>query len=110
MYWASWPGNQHSRNIAGNPNIFVVVYRSNAGEGDGLGVYLEMTARELTRSAEIAAARRIYTTDFGEDLSHEPFKGGCPRRLYKAVPRRVWCNTDAYIRGNFVDKRREIVA
>jgi hypothetical protein len=110
MNWASWTDNQHSRNITTNPHVFVAVYRSNAPEGEGLGIYLKMMARELTRPEEIADARHIYITDFGETLGHEPFRGECPRRLYKAVPHRVWCNTDAYIGGNFVDKRREIAA
>lgn len=108
LYWASWPRNQHSRNIALNPRIFVVVYKSNAQEGEGFGMYLEMAARKLTRPAEIAAARQVYTTDFGENLNHEPFAAGCPRRLYKAVPQRIWHNTDAYIKGNFIDVRREV--
>jgi len=76
MYWASWPGNQHSRNIADNPSIFVVVYKSNAQEGMGLAYIWKWL----------------------------------PASLSKAIPRCIWCNADAYIQGNFVDKRREIVA
>jgi Pyridoxamine 5''-phosphate oxidase. len=108
LYWASWPGNQHSLNLVHDSRIFVVAYNSTAPEGDGIGIYLEMTARKLTRPSEIAAARRVYTTNFGENLDHEPFANGCPRRLYKATPMRIWHNSDSYIQGNFIDVRREV--
>lgn len=108
LYWASWPKNQHSQNITLSPDIFVVVYDSRAPEGDGIGIYLEMTAKMLTGKTDIEKARRVYATDFGESLLHEPFTGECPRRLYKATPRKLWFNSDAYIKGNFIDVRREI--
>ncbi|HTH71910.1 MAG TPA: pyridoxamine 5'-phosphate oxidase family protein [Candidatus Pristimantibacillus sp.] len=110
LYWASWPKNQHSQNVAHDPRIFVVSYDSRATEGDGLGIYMEMTAKMLTGKREIEQARKIYTTNFGEDLQHEPFTGKCPRRLYKATVQKIWFNSDAYIKGNFVDIRREVTA
>jgi hypothetical protein len=108
LYWASWPRNQHSCNIARDPRIFVVVYDSRTPEGEAIGLYLEMQAKMLTGKREIAQARKIYTTTFGEDLTHEPFKGICPRRLYKATPHNIWHNDDAYIQGNFVDVRKQL--
>jgi general stress protein 26 len=39
FYWASWTKNQHSRNIAHNHHVFVVVFDSKAPEGDGVGLY-----------------------------------------------------------------------
>lgn len=108
LYWASWPGNQHSRNIACDPHIFVVLYDSHASEGEGFGLYLQMEARMLCSKQAISRARRVYTTTFGEDLTHEPFTGDCPRRLYKAMPRKLWCNSDGYIQDNFIDIRREL--
>lgn len=107
LYWASWPKNQHSQNIALNPDVFAVIYDSRASEGDGIGIYMQMTAEILTRESQIKQARTIYTTNFGEN-SHNPFTGECPRRLYKAAPRKLWFNSDAYIKGNFIDVRREI--
>ncbi len=108
LYWASWPKNQHSRNIAHNPRIFVVAYDSRAAEGDGIGIYLEMSAKMLSGKREIEQGRKMYKTNFGENLAHEPFTGACPRRLYKAAAHKAWYNSDAYIKGNFVDVRREI--
>lgn len=108
LYWASWPKSQHSINIANNPQIFVVIYRSDAPEGEAVGLYLEMRARQLRTATAIEPARRVYTTNFGEDLSHEPFKGSCPRRLYKAAPIRVWVNDDDVYRSGFIDVRRQL--
>jgi general stress protein 26 len=78
LYWASWPNNQHSRNIASNPRIFVVLYDSHAPEGEATGLYMEMTARVLSSKRAIAQGRKVYTTNFGENLTHEPFAGECP--------------------------------
>ena len=108
LYWASWPQNQHSQNIAHNPSVFAVVYDSRAKEGAGIGVYMQMTAKLLTQKDDVVWARGIYTTNFGENLQHEPFLGECPRRLYKAVPHKIWRNTDDYVKGNFVDVRRAV--
>lgn len=108
LYWASWPKSQHSLNIAQRPDIFVVVYDSGAKREEGSGLYLKMTAKVLTGRAEIAKARQIRNSDFGENLQHEPFIGECPRRLYKAVSQKIWQNIDAAIDGNFIDSRREI--
>lgn len=109
LYWASWPKNQHSRNIAHTPHIFAVVYDSTASGDDALGLYMEMTARMLTKTLEIEQARTVYITNFGENLEHGPFIGECPRRLYKATVRKIWYNSDDYIDGNFIDVRRKIM-
>lgn len=107
LYWASWTKNQHSRNIAHNPRIFVVVYDSHAPEGQAVGLYLEMAAQLVEDRHAVRKARRMYKTTFGETGVHEPFVGECPRRLYKAVPTKLWVNDESFIRGNFVDIRRE---
>ena len=46
---------------------------------------------------------------FGDDPynpsdGHE-YLGDKPRRIYKAVPQKMWLNSDASINGNFVDTR-----
>jgi uncharacterized protein YhbP (UPF0306 family) len=110
LYWASWTQNQHSLNIAASSNIFVTVYDSRTAEGVAVGLYLQMKAKKLTKWPQIEQARRVYTTNFGEDGTHDPFAGTCPRRLYKATPYKIWCNGDDYIRGNFVDVRLPLVA
>lgn len=108
LFWASWTKNQHSRNIADNANLFAVIYDSRTAEGDGLALYLQMTAKVLNQEKEVVQAREFYRTDFGENLKHEPFLGKCPRRLYKAVPLKIWHNANESIRGDIVDVRRSI--
>ena len=108
LYWASWTKSQHSLNIACEPHIFVVVYDTSLPLGQGAALYLRMHARMLHDEDEVSAAMLIYTDRFGEDGSHAAFLGECPRRLYKAAPLQIWCNTDGARGGHFVDKRQLI--
>jgi general stress protein 26 len=108
MYWASTRDGQHSRNIARDNHVFAVIYDSRAAEGAAQGLYLRMQAKMLTKISDISAAKKTYTTDFGEDGRHEPFIGDCERRLYMAVPEEVWTNGDDTKNGQFVDVRFSI--
>ena len=111
LYWVSSRAAQHSRNIAEEPRIFVVVYDSQAPEGTGEGLYLQMRARALDTTSAIKAAKQIYDTSFFthpmED--HVQFLGECPQRIYKALPEKLWRNIDDSDEGHFVDTRRELV-
>jgi len=105
LYWSSDTLSQHSRNIATQPVIFVVLYDSSLPLGEGVGLYLRMEAKELTGEAETERATKIYLDRYGED-GHDPFIGDCPRRIYKATPVQVWTNIAGRRRGHFVDKRK----
>lgn len=110
LYWVSWKENQHSRNIAVNPRIFVVVYDSQVPEGQGEGLYLQMRAHAISDTPELEQAQQVYDLSFFKhDAVHERFLGDCPQRIYKAVPERIWFNVDGQQQGHFVDKRREIM-
>lgn len=85
-----------------------MVYDSRAPEGSGIGLYMEMKAEMLTSRRDVVRARKIYTTNFGENQLHEPFTGECPRRLYRARALKAWHNSDSSVEGNFIDVRREI--
>jgi hypothetical protein len=37
------------------------------------------------------------------------FLGDSPRRLYKAVPEKIWMNTDEKINGYIIDAKVEVV-
>ncbi|HKU18277.1 MAG TPA: pyridoxamine 5'-phosphate oxidase family protein [Candidatus Saccharimonadales bacterium] len=109
LYWVSWRQNQHSRNIAREPRVFVVMYDSSAPEGQGEGLYLQMRAQALGTRREIQAARQTYDTSFfRHPFRHEQFLGNCPQRFYKAVPEYLWYNGDGEADGHFVDVRHAL--
>lgn len=110
MYWVSHTDSQHSKNIASEPRIFVVVYDSTVPEGEGLGIYFKMKAKLLTSAADIRRAKKIYDTSFFKhDFSeHDQFLADCPQGFYKAVPEQIWRNSDTTIDQHFIDARSEV--
>jgi general stress protein 26 len=101
IYWFSDKQNQHSQNVRENEDVFIVIYDSTVPEGDGEGVYIEAKAVELTESKEINSVRKIKK---GEDYEGNPsdFLGDAVRRVYKAVPQRVWMNAAEVNNGVFL--------
>lgn len=112
LYWNSWKENQHSLNIANNPNVFVVIYNSTVAEGTGEGVYIQAKVQMLTEKNEIEAARVLLHKRKNKPSSKlrtpEEFMSEYPRRVYKAVPERMWLNEAGEVNGNYVDKRVEV--
>jgi general stress protein 26 len=101
LYWFSDKQNQHSQNIRENEDVFIVIYDSTVPEGDGEGVYIEAKVVELDDPAEILRARKIKK---GEDYQGSPddFLGNAVRRVYKAIPQRVWMNDAEVKNGLFI--------
>jgi nitroimidazol reductase NimA-like FMN-containing flavoprotein (pyridoxamine 5'-phosphate oxidase superfamily) len=91
IYWFSDKDNQHSRNVRENEDVFIVIYDSTVPEGDGEGVYIEAKAIELNNADEIQFARKLKK---GPDYNHpaDNFLGDATRRVYKAIPQRIWMN------------------
>jgi len=109
FYWASWKENQHSKNIKENNQIFIVIYDSTVLEGTGEGVYIKAKAYELGGVKEISDALSCLDGRVNKK-PHSPqqFLGNMPRRVYKAVPEKVWMNVDGDVNGEHVDKRIEV--
>lgn len=108
IYWFSDKEGQHSKNVRENDNVFIVFYDSTVPEGDGEGVYVQAKAHEVNDPEEVTHARRIKK---GADYSRSPddFLGDAVRRVYKAVPRKVWMNDAEVKDGVFIrDFRVEI--
>jgi nitroimidazol reductase NimA-like FMN-containing flavoprotein (pyridoxamine 5'-phosphate oxidase superfamily) len=107
IYWFSDKQNQHSQNVRANQAVFIVIYDSTVPEGDGEGVYIEAKAYELNDPDEIRLARHIKK---GPDMdAPDDFMGEAVRRVYKAVPQRVWMNDAEVKDGIFIrDYRVEI--
>lgn len=90
IYWFSDKESQHSRNVRANGEVFIVIYDSTVLEGEGAGVYIEATATELDDPEEVRKARAIKN---GPDHdAPDDFIGDAVRRVYKAVPKRMWMN------------------
>jgi uncharacterized protein YhbP (UPF0306 family) len=105
VYWASWPQNQHSRNVDANGQVFITIYDTQATEGSAIGVYIRAIATPLAGTA-LERAKQIYTSRFGEDGKHPAFEEGCVRRLYCAYPEEIWVNDEGRELGQFIDVRK----
>lgn len=86
--WASKPGALHSRNIAANPRVSLVIFDSSKAPGEGSALYVSADA-ELVDDATFDEALAVYNARSAErglaewDASklHEP----AGHRLYRAV-------------------------
>ena len=109
FYWLSWKENQHSKNIRNNENIFITVYDSTIPSGQGVGVYFQGKAYELSNPINIVAG---LTHHYGRSKKKMKdvimFLTSYPRRVYKFVPERVWINGEGEIDGNYIDNRTEL--
>jgi len=107
FYWASWHDNQHSKNIRSNDKIFIVMYDSTPNGKPTPGVYMQATARELTNEQEVMQAALVFGDDPYNPSDGKQYLGDKPRRIYKAVPQKIWMNSDSEVNGNFIDVRVE---
>lgn len=112
FFWASDQNGQHSKNIKENNKIFLVIYDSTAREGTGEGVYVLAKAYELTDKEEITHALKHLDGRVSKQkdptIRVSEFQNEMPRRVYKAVPEKVWVNDDGEINGNYIDIRIEV--
>jgi nitroimidazol reductase NimA-like FMN-containing flavoprotein (pyridoxamine 5'-phosphate oxidase superfamily) len=109
LYWKSDKNAQHSQNIRENEKVFIVIYDSSVPFGEGEGIFIQAKAYELIDEEEIAKALSYHNDRVGKRLWEvEEFVGENPRRIYKAVPEKVWINQDSTENGKFVDRRVEV--
>lgn len=108
FYWGTYRDSQKSKNIRANNNVFITIYDSTVGPGQGEGVYIKATSVELEDPKEIELAHRLL-----QDRHVVPYwkleqVTGGPIRLYKAVPEKVWMNDGDEVGGNYIDTRVEV--
>ncbi len=109
FFWVSNQNGQHSKNIKENNSAFLVIYDSTVSEGTGKGVYIKARAYELHDEKEIDHALSYLDGRVGmKPHSAQQFLGNMPRRVYKAVPEKVWINDDGEVDGNYIDVRIEV--
>lgn len=108
LYWASWTENQHSKNIRNNGKVFIVVYDSTPSTGQpSQGVYIQALAEEVTAENEAMEAAKVFRNDPYNPSDGKEYLDEKPRRIYKAIPQKIWINDDDNVNDNFVDIRVE---
>jgi len=109
FFWVSSPEAKHSKNIAENNRIAIVIYNSTDPEGTGEGVYIQARARVLTDPREIEKALTFHYSRKNKPARPVSyFLSHSPRRIYKAVPEKFWINETKKINGHLEDIRTEV--
>ena len=109
FYWGTHRDSQKSNNIRINKNIFLVIYDSTVPDGQGKGVYIKATAKELNDPKEIEFAHKLLTKRHTSPYwKLEQVQGNAPIRLYKATSKKIWMNGEGEKDGHYIDTRVEI--
>jgi hypothetical protein len=94
LYWVSYPGALHSRNIAARPQIAMVVFDSTAAPLTGQGVYLTATAGQLTEPGAIERGIGVFSRrsvrEGGGAVDFADVTGESRLRLYRATVQESW--------------------
>jgi len=92
-YWASRPDSLHSRNIARNSHVFMVIFDSKEGHG---GLYIAAEAKALDDPKQAgkghAILRRLKEQFYGSMGELDAYLGEATQRIYCAVPQKIWVN------------------
>ena len=93
FYWVSSPEARHSRNLAGRPELSIVIFDSRVAIGAGQGVYMSAVAEELTGD-ELERGIDIFSR-VSEGHGARPWMLADVRppsviRLYRAVASEHW--------------------
>lgn len=111
IYWSSHPESVHSQNIHSSGKAFIVIYNSKAGEGEGVGLYMDAAVEVVADGHEIALALELLGKRRGKPFLHpEKFSGDGSQRIYRATPKIWWINdADQDSDGDFMkDFRMEV--
>lgn len=87
FFWVSWPLAQHSRNIARDSRVELVVFDSSRPPGETAAVYVTGTAEEVAAD-ELDAACATAFAHVGEGaraFTAEELSGDADLRLYRAT-------------------------
>ena len=87
FFWVSRPDARHSRNLAGRPELGIVIFDSTASVGAAQAVYLEAVAEEFTgadRDGAIAVYSRRSENLGARQWTSADVIAPAPLRLYRA--------------------------
>ena len=88
FFWVSSPEAKHSRNLAGRPEISIVIFDSQVSIGTGQGVYMSASAEKLTgtdRGRGIDVFSRRSLEHGGDPWTLEDVQSPARLRLYRAT-------------------------
>jgi hypothetical protein len=106
FFWCSQNTAIHSRNLAANPQVFLLVFDSTEPDQSGQAVYISGIARELQDVSAIKHALDCLAARRGErPKSAADFMGSHPRRVYAMVPDMMWTNVVKNKDGHYFDER-----
>lgn len=93
FFWVSRPETKHSRNLAGRPEVALVVFDSTTPVGDARAVYVEAVALQVS-DAELADAVAVYSARSVargiRSWTESDVTGEAPFRLYRATATNVY--------------------
>ncbi len=92
FYWVSATDARHSRNLAGRPQVSIVVFDSTVAAYHGRAVYAVGEARELSGDG-LDRGLEVYPGPShrgGAPLTRDDVTGSSPYRLYRATASDVW--------------------
>lgn len=103
FYWISAPDAQHSRNVAAQPRVEIVIFNSQADPGpDTAAVYLGAMAVQVP-DAELAAAVADAFSSVRSGVrayGAQELSGDADLRLYRAIVE----STEIHVRGSDPDR------
>jgi len=109
FYWISSRHCVHSANIKDTGRAALVVYDSTVPEGQGFGVYFEAKAGMVEDKAEIERALKLLYNRKRRPVPRAGiFVGQAARKVYRAVPVKVWINDIASKEEELKNIRTEI--
>ena len=92
FYWMSATDARHSRNLAGRPQVSIVVFDSSVPPYHGRAVYAVGEAHELSGD-DVDRGLTVYPGPISRDaltVTLEDVTGPSPYRLYRATASEVW--------------------
>lgn len=113
LFWVSNKDSLHSNLIKDNPKVAIVIFNSQAPEGEGDGVYFESIVSILEDEIEIKQAmellnKRVTKDEFRIKKIGEVTSDGI-WRIYRAAPTKISKLTKGeFINGQYVDRRIDI--
>jgi hypothetical protein len=92
FYWLSAADARHSRNLAGRPQVSIVVFDSSVAPYHGRAVYAVAEASELTGD-DLDRGLEVYPGPSGRGgspVARDEVTGSSPYRLYRAIASDLW--------------------